>query len=511
MDMGYTIAIAALTAVAGVLAVVLWRTLAARVGERSAAEEALAAERAAAERLRGEVADERIARVRVESELAALREREQTSRRDREELERTMTAQFRSLAGEIFGEQSREFRRTNRESLDMLLKPFKDNITEFRERVERIYASENEQRGALKNELDNLMRLNVRMTAEATNLTNALRGNSKTQGDWGEVYLETILSSTGLVKGLHYDVQANLKDETGRNLRPDVLLRLPEERSIVIDSKVSLTAYVNFTAAETEEERRRMMSEHVAELAQIVADQHVDVVTTGAGSPAPYIEMWKEAGVKVMPVVASTALAKRMERAGADAVVAEGQEAGGHIGELTTMVLVPAVCEAVSIPVVAAGGIADGRGMAAAFALGGEAVQVGTRFLTAEECTIHENFKEKVMGAKDSDTIVTGRLQGHPVRQLKNKFARTVKALEEQAATDSSIDLEGIHAGSLRKAVVDGNTDEGSFMAGQVAALVCERKSAAEIIDGLMADAERWGALNLQQMADANAVRGWRG
>ena len=201
-DMGYTIAIAALTAVAGVLAVVLWRTLAARVGERSAAEEALAAERAAVERLRGEVAGRaHSARVRVESELAALRESEQTSRRDREELERTMTAQFRSLAGEIFGEQSREFRRTNRESLDMLLKPFKDNITEFRERVERIYASENEQRGALKNELDNLMRLNVRMTAEATNLTNALRGNSKTQGDWGEVYLETILSSTGLVKG----------------------------------------------------------------------------------------------------------------------------------------------------------------------------------------------------------------------------------------------------------------------------------------------------------------------
>ena len=270
--MGYTIAIAALTAVAGVLAVVLWRTLAARVGERSAAEEALAAERAAAERLRGEVADERIARVRVESELAALREREQTSRRDREELERTMTAQFRSLAGEIFGEQSREFRRTNRESLDMLLKPFKDNITEFRERVERIYASENEQRGALKNELDNLMRLNVRMTAEATNLTNALRGNSKTQGDWGEVYLETILSSTGLVKGLHYDVQTNLKDETGRNLRPDVLLRLPEERSIVIDSKVSLTAYVNFTAAETEEERRRLMSEHVASVRRHVQE-----------------------------------------------------------------------------------------------------------------------------------------------------------------------------------------------------------------------------------------------
>lgn len=254
-----------------------------------------------------------------------------------------------------------------------------------------------------------------------------------------------------------------------------------------------------------------MMSPHVPELAKIVAEQHVDVVTTGAGSPAPYIEMWKEAGVKVMPVVASTAHAKRMERAGADAVVAEGQEAGGHIGELTTMALTPAVCEAVSIPVVTAGGIADGRGMVAAFALGGEAVQIGTRFLTAEECTIHENFKQKVLDAKDSDTLVTGRLQGHPVRQLKNKFARSVKVLEEKAATDDSIDLEGIHTGSLRKAVVEGDLDEGSFMAGQVAALVCERKPAAAIIDQIMAEAEAWGSLGLQQMADKNAVRGWRG
>lgn len=272
MDMGYTIAIAVLSAVSAVSVVALWRTMAARRKEQTAAAEALAAVRDEAERLRGEVADERIARVKVESELAALREKEQTSRRDREELERTMTAQFRNLASEIFGEQSREFSRTSRESLDILLKPFKDNITEFRERVERIYASENEQRGALKNELDNLMRLNVRMTAEATNLTNALRGNSKTQGDWGEVYLETILSSTGLVKGLHYDVQTNLKDEAGRNLRPDVLLRLPEERSIVIDSKVSLTAYVNFTAAETEEERRRFMTEHVASVRRHVQE-----------------------------------------------------------------------------------------------------------------------------------------------------------------------------------------------------------------------------------------------
>ena len=285
------------------------------------------AERAAAERLRGEVADERIARVRVESELAALREREQTSRRDREELERTMTAQFRSLAGEIFGEQSREFRRTNRESLDMLLKPFKDNITEFRERVERIYASENEQRGALKNELDNLMRLNVRMTAEATNLTNALRGNSKTQGDWGEVYLETILSSTGLVKGLHYDVQANLKDETGRNLRPDVLLRLPEERSIVIDSKVSLTAFIEYANAENEKTQNeasarhlKSMRAHIDELARknyqdYIGEAKLDFVMMFIPNEPAYIaamrldpSLWQEAYDRKVLIVSPTHL-----------------------------------------------------------------------------------------------------------------------------------------------------------------------------------------------------------
>lgn len=234
-------------------------------------------------RERQSLVDERIARAKAESEAAALRERERTMQQEREQTEQTlarereraeqaMKAQFRNLANEIFGEQSREFRQTNKESLDLLLKPFKDNISDFRERVERIYASENEQRGALKNELDNLMRLNMKITAETTNLTNALRGNSKVQGDWGEVYLETILSSTGLVKGLHYEVQTNLKDDDNRNLRPDVILRLPEERSIVIDSKVSLTAYVGYTAAESEEERRRLMAEHVASVRRHVQE-----------------------------------------------------------------------------------------------------------------------------------------------------------------------------------------------------------------------------------------------
>lgn len=253
-----------------------------------------------------------------------------------------------------------------------------------------------------------------------------------------------------------------------------------------------------------------MMSNIVEDLANLMVELKVDVVTTGAGSPAPYIERWKEAGIKVMPVIASVAQAKRMMRTGADAVVAEGQEAGGHIGELTTMALTPAVCEAVSIPVVAAGGVADGRGMVAAFALGAEAVQMGTRFLTAEECNIHENFKQKVLTAKDSDTIVTGRLQGHPARQLKNKFARHVKDLEERAARGEDIDLEGIHSGSLRCAVVDGNLDEGSFMAGQVAALIRDCKPVKDILDDIMSEAEQWSACNLQQMADRNAKREWK-
>lgn len=278
------IIVTAVLAVAVAALILLLRRLSAELArerdERRRVEQGLLSDIA---RERQSLADERVARAKAESEAEALREREramqsereqteQTMRRERERAEEAMKAQFRNLANEIFGEQSREFRQTNKESLDLLLKPFKDNISDFRERVERIYAAENEQRGALKNELDNLMRLNMKITAETTNLTNALRGNSKVQGDWGEVYLETILSSTGLVKGLHYEVQANLKDGDNRNLRPDVILRLPEERSVVIDSKVSLTAYVGYTAAESEEERRRLMAEHVASVRRHVQE-----------------------------------------------------------------------------------------------------------------------------------------------------------------------------------------------------------------------------------------------
>ena len=197
-----------------------------------------------------------------------------------------------------------------------------------------------------------------------------------------------------------------------------------------------------------------LMDPNAAEVAKLLADLRVDVIATGAGSPANYMEMWKEAGIKVVPVVASTALAVRMERLGADAVVAEGTESGGHIGELTTMALVPAVCDAVSIPVIAAGGIADGRGMAAAFALGAEGVQLGTRFLTVEECTIADAYKERVLKAKDSDTIVTGRGSGHPARCLKNRFARSVRKLEEDMehnGDELEADVSGLAAPRHRR------------------------------------------------------------
>ena len=217
------------------------------------------------------------------------------------------------------------------------------------------------------------------------------------------------------------------------------------------------------------------------------------------------MDMWKEAGIKVIPVVATTALARRMERLGADAVIAEGTESGGHVGELTTMALVPAVCDTVSIPVIAAGGIADGRGIAAAFALGAEGVQMGTRFLTVEECTVADAYKERVLAAKDSDTIVTGRGSGHPVRCLKNKFARNVRKLEADMAKNGD-ELEAMYAGSLRRAV-EGDVDNGSMMAGQVAALVHERKTARQVIDELMEQALSRGARDLQQAADANAQR----
>ena len=231
----------------------------------------------------------------------------------------------------------------------------------------------------------------------------------------------------------------------------------------------------------------------------------IDVVTTGAGSPANYMEMWKAAGIKVIPVVASTALAVRMERLGADAVVAEGTESGGHVGELTTMALLPSVTDAVSIPVIGAGGIADGRGIAAAFALGAEGVQMGTRFLTVDECTVADAYKEKILSAKDSDTIVTGRGSGHPVRCLKNKFARSVKKLEGDLAKNGD-ELERMYVGSLRRAV-EGDVDNGTIMSGQIAAVVHERKSAKEVISELMSEAEALGGCTLQQMADANAER----
>ena len=248
-----------------------------------------------------------------------------------------------------------------------------------------------------------------------------------------------------------------------------------------------------------------LMDPNAAEVAKLLADLRVDVIATGAGSPANYMEMWKEAGIKVVPVVASTALAVRMERLGADVVVAEGTESGGHIGELTTMALVPAVCDAVSIPVIAAGGIADGRGMAAAFALGAEGVQLGTRFLTVEECTIADAYKERVLKAKDSDTIVTGRGSGHPARCLKNRFARSVRKLEEDMEHNGD-ELEQMYLGSLRRAI-EGDVDNGSMMAGQVAALVHERKTAAQVIDELVAEAEALGARGMDEMAACNARR----
>lgn len=248
-----------------------------------------------------------------------------------------------------------------------------------------------------------------------------------------------------------------------------------------------------------------LMDPNAGELARLLAELRVDVVTTGAGSPANYMDMWKEAGIKVIPVVASCALATRMERLGADAVVAEGTESGGHIGELTTMALVPAVRDAVSIPVIAAGGVADGRGFAAAFALGAEGVQMGTRFLTVEECTIADAYKERVLAAKDSDTIVTGRGSGHPARCLKNKFSRTVRKLEGDMAANGAA-LEEMYLGSLRRAV-EGDVDNGSMMAGQVAALVRERKTAAEVIAEIVAEAEGLCGRTLEELAAANARR----
>ena len=231
-----------------------------------------------------------------------------------------------------------------------------------------------------------------------------------------------------------------------------------------------------------------LMSPYADEVAKVVVEEGVKVVTTGAGNPEKYMEMWKAAGIKVIPVVASVALAKRMERYGADAVVAEGTESGGHIGEATTMTLVPQVVDAASIPVIAAGGIGDGRGIAAAFMLGAEAVQMGTRFLVAKECTVHQNYKDRVLKAKDIDSTVTGRTHGHPVRCLRNQMTREYVKLENEGK--SFEELEYLTLGTLRKAVQEGDVTNGTVMAGQIAGMVSKEQTCKEMIDEMMAQAE---------------------
>ena len=231
-----------------------------------------------------------------------------------------------------------------------------------------------------------------------------------------------------------------------------------------------------------------LMSPYADEVAKVIVEEGVKVVTTGAGNPEKYMEMWKAAGIKVIPVVASVALAKRMERYGADAVVAEGTESGGHIGEATTMTLVPQVVDAVSIPVIAAGGIGDGRGIAAAFMLGAEAVQMGKRFLVAKECTVHQNYKDRVLKAKDIDSTVTGRTHGHPVRCLRNQMTREYVKLENEGK--SFEELEYLTLGTLRKAVQEGDVTNGTVMAGQIAGMVSKEQTCKEMIDEMMAQAE---------------------
>lgn len=233
-----------------------------------------------------------------------------------------------------------------------------------------------------------------------------------------------------------------------------------------------------------------LMSPHVDEVSQVLLEEHVPVVTTGAGMPDKYMKVWVPAGIKVVPVVPSVAIAKRVERFGATAVIAEGGESGGHIGEMATISLVPQVVDAVSIPVIAAGGIADGRGLAAALMLGAEGVQMGTRFLCAEECVAHENYKRKVVAARDIDTIVTGRRLGHPVRALKNPFTNAFAKLEYDS-TRTNDEVEQFGVGALRKAAVDGNEKEGSFLCGQIAGLVKQIEPAAAIIKDVVSGAEK--------------------
>jgi len=241
-----------------------------------------------------------------------------------------------------------------------------------------------------------------------------------------------------------------------------------------------------------------LIAENASEIAELVCEEGVSVVTTGAGSPGKYMEKWKAHGIKVIPVVASVALAKRMEKSGADAIIAEGMESGGHIGQLTTMTLVPQVVDAVCIPVIAAGGIGDGRGVAASFMLGAEGIQVGTRFLVAKECTIHQNYKDKILKANDIDTEVTGRPTGHPVRALRNKLSRAYLKLEKEGA--SAEEMEKLGIGGLKKAVVDGDVENGTLMSGQIAGLINKEQTSKEIIEELFEEAneifKRFGGQN---------------
>ena len=231
-----------------------------------------------------------------------------------------------------------------------------------------------------------------------------------------------------------------------------------------------------------------LMNPNAEEVAKVVIEEGVKVVTTGAGNPAKFMGAWKEAGVKVIPVVASVAMAKLMERAGADAVVAEGTESGGHIGSATTMTLVPQVADAVNIPVIAAGGIADGRGFAAAMMLGAEAVQMGTRFVVAKESIVHANYKEQVIKAKDIDSVITGTSTGHPVRQIRNKMTKEYLRLEKEGA--SLEELEYLTLGALRKAVIDGDVVNGTLMAGQIAGLIDKEMTCQEMIEEIMTQAK---------------------
>ncbi|PRX27143.1 enoyl-[acyl-carrier protein] reductase II [Orenia metallireducens] len=232
-----------------------------------------------------------------------------------------------------------------------------------------------------------------------------------------------------------------------------------------------------------------LLSPYVDEVIEVVIEEKVPVVTTGAGNPGKYIEDLKEAGIMIIPVVPSVALAKRMARLGVDAIIAEGSEAGGHIGELTTMPLIPQIVRSVDLPVIAAGGVADGYGLAAVLSLGAVGVQVGTRFICAKECTAHENYKKAILKARDRDAIVTARSTGHPVRNLKNKLTRQIQAIEQKGALKEEIETLGI--GRLRRAVVDGDVIEGTVMAGQVAAMVTKVEPAEDIILDIVEGAEK--------------------